>query len=93
MSKEQKIAESVAEYFDAQSDEEFIENLKKDLNRFGTDKKRSGARSMAKIVRDMRTKQKGYFKADHGTPIKKQYLEESKKLEAQVDRAVEAVLK
>lgn len=54
--------------------------------------KKSGARSFAKLVREMRDAQRGYFK-NAGTPVGRQKLDESKKLEKRVDRSVEMVLK
>lgn len=53
--------------------------------------KKSGSRSLSKLVKKMREAQKAYFR-NSGNPIGKKKLAESKKLEAQVDRAVEAVL-
>lgn len=53
--------------------------------------KKAGARSFAKLVKEMREAQKAYFR-NAGNPMGKKKLAESKKLEAQVDRAVEAVL-
>ena len=50
--------------------------------------KRKGAASMAKLVRDMRQAQQRYFDSRSDAALK-----EAKKLEQQVDRAVEAVLR
>jgi len=54
--------------------------------------KAAGARSMAKLVEQMRDAQKDYFESKAPTE-KARHLKRAKALEEQTDRAVEAVLK
>ena len=62
------------------------------MEEYGKARKKAGARSFARLVKEMRDAQNAYFR-NAGTPVGKQKLAESKKLEEQVDRAVEAVLR
>jgi hypothetical protein len=49
-------------------------------------------KEFALLVQKLRTAQRGYFKAQPGTAAKYTFLDESKKLEKQVDQALEDVL-
>lgn len=59
-----------------------------DTDRVFKEGKKAGSKSMAKLVKQMREAQNRYFQTRSN-----EALRESKKLEEQVDRAVEAVLK
>lgn len=50
--------------------------------------KRAGAKSFAKLVKQMRTQQKMYFQT-----MDKDRLKKAKELEERVDRSVEVILK
>lgn len=65
-----------------------LEQMVKDIARFGREEKKNGARSFAKLVKEMRRKQKTYFDTRSNDALK-----EAKKLEEQVDRTVEVVLR
>lgn len=88
MSKEKELARAVTQYFDAEHDEEFVENFIKDVSAYGRDKKISGSRSFARLVKKMRQAQNRYFQTKSHEALK-----ESKSLEEQVDRTVDAVLR
>lgn len=65
-----------------------------EIKAYGREKKINGAKSFAKLVKEMRAKQEAYFR-NHSSnnQASRQLLYEAKKLEDQVDTAVEAILK
>ena len=76
------------------SSEPQLDKMKDDIKSYGRKKKISGAISFAKLVKKMRDKQQNYFRNNKSNyQYAQQLLKESKKLEEQVDRAVEAILK
>ncbi|MCH8479167.1 MAG: hypothetical protein LAT56_14675 [Wenzhouxiangella sp.] len=66
---------------------EQAEQAKVALDQAFKEGKRKGAKSMAKLVKEMRQAQNRYFETRSDEALRL-----SKKLESQVDRAVEAVL-
>lgn len=63
------------------------------IKQYGKEKKKAGARSLARLGRKARDKQKEYFKNNKSNHTRAQrLLKESKKLEDQFDRAVQAIL-
>lgn len=71
-------------------------NLAEDIYAYGREQKKLGARSLAKLVKKCRRKQKDYFshnKSREGFETGQRLLKESKSIETQVDNAVEIILK
>jgi|GEM_PF-1389675 len=84
---EKKIAEAVVEYLEL-DDEEFVENLIKDIENYGREKKINGQKSLAKAVKKMMDTQQRYF---HTRSTES--LNESKKLEKDLRKTIEVILR
>lgn len=50
-----------------------------------------GNDEFVKLVADLRKAQKGFFRSNPGTPDRARWLEESKRLERQVDDAIKEI--